>query len=223
MDEWQDWARSRSSTSKTMQALGQAARGQEWLWDPMTSPARAEALLRGVFGNWASIGLHVTDEFLFPGGPALGWDDVPIIRRFYSEAGKYDKNTQIYYQNLEMFNQAFGTIREMSHRTNKAMVKEMKLDPDQRAMIQMAPAFDRANRRIQNYNREIDMLKRGVADKTATPKERHHSINVIEAKRNRTMKMLNIQANKKREKVRKKYEETVRRKMRNAQTAEAAR
>ena len=222
MDEWEDWARSRSNTSRTLQAYGELVKDLP-LWEPVKSPARAEALLRGIFGNWASMGLHVTDEFFFPGGPALGWDDVPIVRRFYSEAGKYDKNTQMYYQNLEEFNQAFGTMREMSWRRNKDMVNEIKMDPDQRAMIQMAPGFDRANRRVQNFNREIDLLKRGVAEPEATPRQRHHLINRIEAKRNRAMKMLNIQANRAREKARRTFEAKHGRKIRENQKVDQLR
>jgi hypothetical protein len=166
-------------------------RNAPWVPDPIQSPARAEALLRGIFGNWASIGMQVTDQVFFPGGAALGWDDVPIMRRFYSEAGKYDKNTELYYRNLEKFIQAHGTVREMEYRERYKIADEMRLDPDQSAMLELAPGFDRTNRRLQLYNREIEQVKRGIAEPHATPKERHHILNQLEAERNIIMKSQN--------------------------------
>jgi hypothetical protein len=166
----------------------------DWIPDTIQSPARAEALLRGIFGQWANMGMQMTDEVFFPGGAALGWDDIPIIRRFYSEAGKYDLNTELYYKNLEKFHQAQGTVRLMSKIGERDIAQEMKLDPDQKAMIAMAPGFDRANLRIQKLNRKIDMVKRGVAEPHATPNERHHILNRLEARRNAIMKSRNERA-----------------------------
>jgi len=191
MGEVEPWLRSRSRTPRVLQEFSIGLRNQDWVPDTIRSPARAEALLRGIFGNWASIGMQVTDQVFFPGGPALGWDDVPVVRRFYSEAGKYDLNTELYYRNLEKFNQAAGNLRELAKRGEEKLFEEEYLDPDQQLMVQMAPGFDRANRRLQLYNREIDMVKRGIAEPFASPKEKRRIINRLEADRNAIMKSMN--------------------------------
>jgi hypothetical protein len=193
MTDEQDWNRARSGQSRTMKAYGEVLKDAEFL-GAARSPARAEALLRGVFGNWASMALQLTDLAMFPGGPALGWDDVPMVRRVYSEAGKYDKNTADFYLNMEEFTQSYNTMRHRAKQGDIEMAKEMMMDPDQQAMIAMAPGFDRANRKLQMMNREIDLIRRGVAMPTATPRERHHAINRVEAMRNGIMKKLNDMA-----------------------------
>lgn len=194
MREMSPWARSRAGTSTTMEKYGELVWDQDWMHPWIQSPARAEALLRGLFGNWASIGLHVTDEVFFPGGPALGWDDIPVMRRFYQEAGKYNKNTEVYYDNLQTYLQAQGTYRAMGKRGNQKMAEQIELAPDQKAMIAMAPGFDKANRKLQLLNRAINLTKRGVLDPELSPSERHHQINYLEAQRNTVMKKLNEKA-----------------------------
>jgi hypothetical protein len=201
MGDLQDWARARSGQSRSVQAYGELVQHQEWM-GAARSPARAEALLRGIFGNWASMGMQLTDTAFFPGGPAMGFDDIPALRRIYSEAGKYDRNTAEYYKNFEEFRQAYATMRERAKIGEREQAKAMRYDPDQAALIRMAPGFDRANRKLQGLNREILMLRRGVAEPLATPRERHHSINRVEAKRNRVMKMLNEKAEKMKKKTR---------------------
>jgi hypothetical protein len=148
------------------------------------------------------MGMQLTDTAFFPGGPAMGFDDIPALRRIYSEAGKYDRNTAEYYKNFEEFRQAYATMRERAKIGEREQAKAMRYDPDQAALIRMAPGFDRANRKLQGLNREILMLRRGVAEPLATPRERHHSINRVEAKRNRVMKMLNEKAEKMKKKTR---------------------
>jgi len=187
------WARARTGQSRAITELGRATRNLDFL-GAARSPARAEALLRGIFGNWANMALQLTDLAVFPGGPALGWDDVPVIRRIYSEAGKYDKNTADYYDNLKEFSMAMGTLRDRAKIGDLAVAYEMIEDPDQLALIGMAPGFDRANRKMQLMNREIALLRRGIAEPFATPRERHHMINRVEADRNVVMKTLNDMA-----------------------------
>lgn len=191
MEDLQSWARGRSGTPRTLQEFSEKIRGVPFVPDYILSPSRAEALLRSIFGSWATMGLQITDQVFYPGGPALGWDDLPVIRSIYSEPGRYDRDAQLFYENLEKFSQAHGTLREMHERRKHDIVKEMQLDPDQKYMIRMAPGTDRANRRLQLINREIDLLKRGVAEPEATPKERHQTINRLKAKRNRLMKRVN--------------------------------
>jgi hypothetical protein len=194
------WLRARSGQSRAITELGRATRDLDFLGSAR-SPARAEALLRGIFGNWANMGLQLTDMAVFPGGPALGWDDVPVIRRIYSEAGKYDRNTADYYRNLEEFNQAMGSLREVAKMGDIEAAREMIQDADQVALIAMAPGFDRANRRMQLMNREIALLRKGISEPFATPRERHHFINVVEAQRNMVMKTLNEMAEEFKKKV----------------------
>jgi hypothetical protein len=184
----------RSGQSRTIQALGESLREQRWIPDVIRSPARAEALMRGLIGNWFSMGMTLSDVTLFPGGPAVGWDDVPVLGRFYSEAGKYDKNVEEFYKNLKTFNSAYATLRHVAQAGDEKLADEIQLDPDQYAMIEMGAPFDRANKKIQLYNREIDMLRRGVAEPMATPAERHHLINRVTAERNAAMKAINADA-----------------------------
>jgi hypothetical protein len=201
MGDLQDWARARSGQSRSIQAYGELVKDQKWM-GAARSPARAEALLRGIFGNWASMGMQLADTAFFPGGPAMGLDDIPALRRIYSEAGKYDRNTAEYYKNLEEFRQAYATMRERAKIGEREQAKEMRYDPDQAALIRMSPGFDGMNRKLQGLNREILLLRRGIAEPLATPRERHHAINRVEAKRNRVMKKLNEKAEKIKKKVR---------------------
>lgn len=194
MERLEPWRQARSGQSRTIQAFGEKMRDLGLGKSVISSPARAEALLRGLIGNWFSMGMTLSDVTLFPGGPAVGWDDVPVLSRFYSEAGKYDKNVEEFYKNLKTFNAAYATLREVAKSGDEELADKIQLDPDQYAMIEMGAPFDRANKKIQLYNREINMLRRGVAEPLATPAERHHMINRVTAERNAAMKEINIQA-----------------------------
>ena len=193
MESLQHWQRARSGQAQTMKKWGELFKGDLGDYVPafIKSPARAEALLRGITGNWGAMALQVIDSGLFPGGPQLGLDDYPIVRRIYSQAGKYDRNVQSFYENLREFNQAYGTMRNLSKKGDVEAMNEMSLDQDQMDMVGMSPGFDRINRQIQLMNREIGLIRDGAVMNFASGAEKSSAINRIQALRNQLMKQMN--------------------------------
>jgi hypothetical protein len=197
MENLQPWQRARSSQTNIMKKWGEMFRGDVGAYVPavIKSPARAEALLRGLTSNWGNIALNTIDSAVFPGGPSMGLDDYPIFRRVYSQAGKYDKNVSDFYDNLRDFNQAYGTLRQLSKQGDIESLLEMQLDEDQIAMVNMSPGFDKINRQIQLMNREIGLIRDGTVMQMESGSDKAHAINQIEAMRNDLMKQMNLIAN----------------------------
>lgn len=193
MENLQPWQRARSGQTQAVKKWGEMFKGDLGDFTPefIQSPARAEALLRGFTGNWGNIALQVIDSAVFPGGPALGLDDYPVFRRVYSQAGKYDKNVQNFYENLRSFNQAYGSLREMAKKGDIEGIAEMTLDPDQVEQIGLSPGFDKMNRSIQLMNREIALIRDGAVMTFSTGREKSSAINRIMAQRNEMMKQMN--------------------------------
>jgi hypothetical protein len=193
MENLQPWQRARSSQTRLMKNWGEMFKGGLGDFTPafIKSPARAEALVRGLTGQWGNMALEMFDAMKYPGGPTMGISEYPIVRRVYSEAGKYDKNVSGFYDNLKTFNQAYGTLRQMSKQGDIDGMAEMGLDQDQMDMVAMSPGFDKMNRSIQLMNREIGLIRDGVVMSYSTGREKASAINRIEAERNQLMKSMN--------------------------------
>jgi hypothetical protein len=193
MQNLQAWQRVRSGQARVMKSWGEMFKGDVGDYVPafIKSPARAEALLRGLTSQWGNMALQIIDSTVFPGGPQMGLDEWPVLRRVYSEAGKYDKNVSGFYDNLREFNQAYGTLRQLSKQGDVEALAEMGLDDDQMEMVGLSPGFDKINRSIQLMNREIGLIRDGVVMRYASGGEKTSAINRIEAQRNSLMKQMN--------------------------------
>jgi hypothetical protein len=193
MSDMLPWARARSSQPEVFKKWGELFSGEagEYTHAWIQSPARAEALLRGFFGNWTMTAAMMVDSLAFPGGPMRELDQYPIWRRVYSSAGRYDKNVSKFYDNLRDFNQAYGTLRHLAKKGDVEQLTKMSLDPDQMDLVSMQPGFDRMKRRIGLFNAEIDLIRRGTAMPLATPREKASAINRLESERNMLMKEMN--------------------------------
>jgi hypothetical protein len=112
MENVQPFLRSKPGTSETMKAAGMATRDNpEWA---QVNPARAEALLRGYFNTWAMYGLMLTDLNFKDQLPEKRADELPVVRRFYSqEPAKHTRYESEFYELLTEAKRLRGTMKEL--------------------------------------------------------------------------------------------------------------
>ena len=195
MEDKPAWLRSRSTQPASIKAYGKAVRNVPFgPLEGLKSPARAEALLRGMFGEFAMMGMHIADLTMNPNGPEMHNSRLPVIKRFYREAGKYDKNTTEFYDRLAAFSEAYAGLDASRKANDQAIVKEMTGDEQTMAMLGLRKPFKRANKRIQLMRRESDAIRAGVTMKNATPKEKQVALDSIEKERRAIMKQMNEMA-----------------------------
>ena len=106
------FARSKSFTSRTVQALGEATRNlPRALQIP---PARTEALIRGYFNTWALYGLMLSDQMFFDDVPALRLDQYPGLRPFFrQEPSRGTKFQTMFYDMLREASEIRKTMRAL--------------------------------------------------------------------------------------------------------------
>ncbi len=196
------WMRKRPTTSRTLSALSKIFRdvpGPDFL----KSPVRAEALLRGFFGEWAHTGLNIADSILYPGGPSMRLSDHAIIRRFYEDPDKYDKNTAEFYDRNESFNQAMGTYMQLQKDGDLGTANAMYADPEFAARVNMQNVFRRGQLIVGQYNREIAMVREGKLNHLfTTGDEKTAEIDRLTQEMRFEMKSLNDMAEREERKAR---------------------
>jgi len=161
MHNHQVWERKRADQPKIFGEWGKLVRDApvfEWV----RSPARAEALLRGIYGEWAMIGAHIADSVFYPGGPSMHIDELPVVRRGYERWGKYSKHGRDFYERLETFTQTANTFRSAAMNPSMAKVfAEMADDKETMGQVAFQPMLERTSRAIGEINKTINLLRSG--------------------------------------------------------------
>lgn len=187
MENLQPFLRAKSSTSETMKEIGMASRDlPEKL---QVNPVRAEALLRGYFNTWAMYGLMLTDRAFFSEKlPESRLDELPVIRRFYSqEPPKSTKYEEMYFDMLGEAKRLHGTIRELD-RQNKPEIADEK---DKEPMATEYKPLQRANERLGDINAEMREVRRNSA---LSPKEKREQLDALMVVRNALLKSVVLES-----------------------------
>lgn len=121
----QPWARFDPYTSETLRALGESQRHLPV--ELQLSPNRLEALLRGYLNTWAMYGLSLSDAAMFDNKPDARLDQMPVIRRFYSqEPARHTKHMTDFYDALREATEARRTLRFMDRIHRKELGDELE-------------------------------------------------------------------------------------------------
>ena len=181
MENVQPFLRAKPNTSETMRALGMATRN---LPESMqVNPVRTEALLRGYLNTWAAYGLMLTDKAFFAdAGPAMRTDELPVVRRFYSqEPAKHTKFETQFYDMLGEAKRLQGTLRELDKQGRPEIADEKEKSP----LAGESKPLERAQQNIRAINNEMMKTHR---DKDLTPDARRQRIDELIAEKNRLLK-----------------------------------
>lgn len=181
MENTQPFMRAKPTTSETMKAVGMASRD---LPESMqVNPVRAEALMRGYFNTWALYGLALSDKAFFSDkGPAMRVDQMPVVRRFYSEEPPL--NTKYETQFYDMLGEAkrlHGTLRELDKVGRPEVADEKEKEP----MATEAKPMERAAQNLQSINQEMRKVRR--AD-DLTPQGKRQRLDALTVERNDLLK-----------------------------------
>jgi hypothetical protein len=181
--------RYRSNQTRTMQEIGRVT-GK----NINMGAARGEALLRGLFGHWANMGLQFSDQMFYYGpSPDMDIDDLPGIRRFYASPEKYSSDPTGFYDNLRTAAMIKGTLNRYMAEGNREDYNELMDDPVLKAQAGQSAWLGRASDSLQAMHREQRLLRWGTLDPHATSRERFNSIERIEKERLSLMKIVNRQ------------------------------
>lgn len=181
MENVQPFMRAKPSTSETMRALGMATRN---LPESMQiNPVRTEALLRGYLNTWAMYGLMLSDRaFYSEVGPAMRADEMPVVRRFYSnEPAKHTKFETQFYDMLGEAKRLQGTMRELDRQGRPEIADEKERSP----LAGEAKPLERAQQNVKVINAEMMKTHR---DKDLSPEQKRQRIDELLAEKNALLK-----------------------------------
>ena len=179
--------RARSSQTQTMQKIGRVTGDTLGF-----GAARGEALLRGLYGHWATMGLQFMDQtFFFNQGPRMDIDDYPGIRRFFASPEKYTKYPSTFYDNLRTAAQIRASMNRYESEGDWESLEALLDDPVMAAKAGVSPMLARASATLQEMHREQRGLKDGTIEPYATQGERFNMVETIEAERLSLMKYIN--------------------------------
>lgn len=165
-----------SGTSETMRAIASLGRGSAL----EVSPARAEALLRGVFGNWAYYGLSATDLYFYDTRMAKHWDDMPVFRRFTEREGKNSRYIGEFYKFKEEIDATHGSYNLARRNRDMALAKTFD-----RRQLSLHAAFQRSEHQLSALARTIQRVR---SDRTTSPAEKTRRVDKLEAIRTKIMR-----------------------------------
>ena len=157
------WRRSRPDGSRALAESAALMRDVPGVPDMVKSPARAEAFLRGIFGEFATMGLGLADSVLFPGGPSKRLDQMPVVSRFYEGGGKYSRMEQDFWERYTETTQAAATMRNLAgDPTSLDTMEEWIGDPEKMREIGLADTMDRNRQQVAQLQKYINMVKTGA-------------------------------------------------------------
>ncbi|WP_404466274.1 LPD5 domain-containing protein [Vreelandella aquamarina] len=133
------------------------------------SPVQVDHLIGGYFGQvgtWvASSGDIAWRVATGVENPAQRWYEYQPVRRFYRNLGNEDRYTKygtIFYEGLREANRAFSDaneLREMGRLADAAKVATSKRD-----MLALRLPLNRAQRRLNTINQQVDIIRRSNFD-----------------------------------------------------------
>lgn len=180
MENVQPFLRSKPGTSETMKAAGMATRDNpEWA---QVNPARAEALLRGYLNTWAMYGLMLTDLNFKDQLPEKRADELPVLRRFYSqEPAKHTRYESEFYELLTEAKRLRGTMKELDEMGLHGFADAKEQEP----LATEAKPLERAAKSLGVINNDMQAVRR---DQTMTPAEKRQKLDVLTVERNALLK-----------------------------------
>ncbi len=182
MEEQQPFMRAKANTSQTMQALGMATRNMPEALQ--VNPVRTEALLRGYLSTWALYGLQLSDKAFFADEmPAGRTDQLPVVRRFYSEEPPlHTKYEQQYYDMLGESRRLFGTMRSLYKDGRQDLAEEYRDDP----RLETYGGLEGTSKVLQMINMKMRAIRR---DDSLDPEQKREALDEWTVKRNEVLKM----------------------------------
>lgn len=181
MENLQPFLRAKPTTSETLRALGMAtAKLPEWA---QVNPARTEALLRGYFNTWAMYGLMLSDEAFFGDQlPAKRWDEMPVVRRFYSGGPeRRTRHEEEFYDLLGEAKRLGGTLRELDRQGHPGLADSKERDP----MSGERLPLERAAKSLRGINNDMRQVRR---DPALTPREKRERLDALIVERSALLK-----------------------------------
>jgi hypothetical protein len=180
MENQEAFMRAKPTTSETLKAAGMAtATLPESL---QVNPVRTEALLRGYFNTWAMYGLMLSDKAFFDDkSPTLRTDQLPVVRRFYSEAPPQSTRYETeFYDLLGEAKRLHGSMRELDKIGRSDIADQKEKEP----MATEAKPLERAAINLQAINQEMRKVRRGEE----SPDEKRASLDKLTVERNDLLK-----------------------------------
>ena len=159
------WRRIRENGPEIYRLFGEAQQGRGWLDRatgdaiPDVSPARAEALMRQLFGQFAVYGARLIDgvgakavsDYPTPGEWPV--DEWPGIRVVWEGKGKYSDALRKFYVAQHEMDQAYRTQQDALAKGDLRLALRSQLDPDAILHPQM-----------QRYKRAVDSLNKTIKE-----------------------------------------------------------
>jgi hypothetical protein len=181
MENQQPFMRAKPTTSETMKATGMAtANLPESL---QVNPVRAEALLRGYFNTYALYGLALTDKVFFADkGPTMRTDQLPVVRRFYSEEPPLNTKYETqFYDTLGEAKRLHGSLRELDKIGRSEVADQKETNP----MAAEAKPLEHAAKNLQSINQEMRKVRRSS---DYSPDEKRQRLDALTVERNDLLK-----------------------------------
>lgn len=137
--------------------------------DWLKSPAKSEALLRGLFGEWTTIAELLSEKAMNPDAPTRRLDEYPVISKFYREPGKYDRAENEFYERYRKVDELVSTatrLREQAFTPEKrTALRERMSEPETRVAKGLEPTLDRVRANLADINNKIELIKLLPAEK----------------------------------------------------------
>ncbi len=146
---------------------------------PQISPARAEAFLRGIFSEFATMGLYMADVALYPGGPTKNLDELPGVGSFLASPTR-NRYTTEFYDNWSAMNQLYNLTRDAANREDVALVDELIETPE----VLLRDRMNRVQRAASAINAEIRSAQK---DPYTTGDEKRDLIRQLTLERNQML------------------------------------
>lgn len=172
--------RSRDSGSEMLRQFGRAQRTVGIGSGSQLSPARAEALLRGLVGNWAGYGLAIADRAFF----AKSWeevvkgkvsphaDDIAPLTRLLERPGGRSRWPGDFFDAWDELENMAGSAKEARRRGDREALRHYTP-----ALVALKQDFDRVRRQITGLRYQARSVREsGVL----TPTERKRRLDQIE-------------------------------------------
>jgi hypothetical protein len=180
MENQQPFLRAKPTTSETMKAAGMATSNMPEALQ--VNPVRAEALLRGYFNAWSVYGLALSDKAFFSDkSPTTRTDQMPVVRRFYSEEPPlHTKYETQFYDLLGEAKRLHGSLRELDKIGRPDIADQKEAEP----MATEAKPLEHAAKNLQSINQEMRKVRRS----DTSPDEKRASLDKLTIERNDLLK-----------------------------------
>lgn len=186
------WNRKRADTPEFLKKYGELA--ENWpVPDFAKSPARAEALLRSLVGEWVTIADQLTERRLNPDAPDVPLRERPVIAKFYrgtNDPQKYDRAESDFYDRFKKVDEIVNTMeslrREAITPEKVSSLRERMQRPESREAAALERPLSSTRSRVARINAQIESIKMLPASRMS-PAAKTDAINKLITARRRIM------------------------------------